>query len=354
MLFLGKHESKSWRDFAENSLKSGATPLQVPGFVRPGLEPAFHYYMGTFLLAHDLLASGADWINAGIAGEEGGLFSNSFMASYLKRNGGRMVIPEVIFADPAPYIHFAGTPVLVNSRAAFMEECTRGLPAIHRPVRVMDIGCGHGKTLNELLLKLRTAGRIGAVGEILLIDPSENMLKMAVENTSAEFPEAQIKTAKTRIEAWSDHLEGHYDLALASLAYHHMPFETKLFHLKRLREHIDSFIIFELNANNDSPDLYSPDLALSVYQSYGAMIDFVFAFDAPPAIALASIDKFLMSEAVFFFTEPRGTRTDYHMLRSQWHEVFSEGLGPGFHCLADSVCHGDHNLELFTMIYSRM
>ena len=133
-----------------------------------------------------------------------------------------------------------------------------------------------------------------------------------------------------------------------------MPFETKLYHLKKLKDQIACFILFELEANNDSPEMHSPELAISVYQSYGALMDLVFAHDAPVELAISSIDKFLMSEAIYFFTEPRGKRTDYHMLRSQWQQVFQEGLGNEFSCLCDSTCYGDENFALFTMIYGKV
>ncbi len=352
MLFLGDEESRNWNELGFRVVSSGGKLVPVEGSIRPGLLPAFHYYVGTLLLSKSMNQPGWDWITTGMAGEQGGLFSNAFLASYLGRNNGKLMIPETIFADPAPYIHFSGTPVLLESRVSFRAHCVHTLPQYTRPLKIMDIGCGHGQVLVDLLLELRKSGNIGAVGEILLIDPSEAMLNMARENVARSFPEAVVRISQTRIEALSDSMDGHYDIALASLAYHHMPYESKLFHLRKLKHHIGCFILFELDANNDSPDIYSPDLALSVYQSYGAMMDFVFAHDAPVELAISSIDRFLMSEAIYFFTEPRGKRSDYHMLRSQWHQVFHEGLGKNFSCLCDSTCFGNENMGLFTMIYA--
>ncbi len=353
MLFLGKDESKTWKDLALRIIGSGGKIVPVDDLVRPGLIPAFHYYTGTMLLAGNMNEAGRQWIVAGMSGEQGGLFSNAFMASYLGRNNGRLVIPETIFADPAPYVHFAGTPVLADSRSAFRNHCVHALPRFSKPIKIMDIGCGHGIVAADLLTDLLRSGNIPGVDEILLIDPSEGMLNLARENVSGIFPQARITLSQERIESLSDRITGYYDLALASLAYHHMPYETKLYHLRKLKEHLGYFILFELDANNDTPDLHDPDLALSVYQSYGAMMDFIFAHDAPVELAIASIDRFLMSEAIYFFTEPRGKRTDYHMLRSQWHQVFSEGLGREFGCLTDSTCFGNENLGLFTMIYGK-
>jgi len=207
--------------------------------------------------------------------------------------------------------------------------------------------------LVELLIELRNAGVMDAVQEILLIDASKGMLELAEKNVRKAFPEAHVKLSHSKIEELSEPLEGIYDLALSSLAFHHMPFETKRVNLQRLKEHIRHFLLFEVHANHDTPEVGTPELALSVYQVYGGLMDFIFAHDAPVELAISSIDKFLMSEEIFFFLEPRGKRSDYHMLRSQWHEVFREGLGEEFSNACDSICFGDGNIELFTMIYSR-
>jgi SAM-dependent methyltransferase len=354
MLFLGPEEARIWSALADRVLTSPGVSIPVNENIRPGLIAAFHYYIGTILLSKGVDRPGRKWISEGLAGEQGGLFSNAFLSSYLGRNNGKLVIPEDIFADPAPYIHFAGTPVLLNSRTSFRSHCVHTLPRYSKPLKIMDIGCGHGMVLVELLQELQKSGIIVDVEEILLIDPSEAMLKLAKENTTRAFPDAMILVSQARIEALSDRIDGHYDIALASLSYHHMPFETKLLHLKKLKNQVDSFILFEMEANNDSPEMHSPELALSVYQSYGALMDFVFAHDAPIELAVSSIDRFLMSETIYFFTAPRGKRTDYHMLRTQWHQVFRDGLGKDFNCLCDSTCFGDENMGLFTMIYSKV
>ena len=111
---------------------------------------------------------------------------------------------------------------------------------------------------------------------------------------------------------------------MSSLAYHHMPMEDKRVHLARLKPWIDHFLLFEMDANNDTPDLLSPELALSVYQSYGRIMDFVYAHDAPVDVVTDCIDSFLMTEVVSILTQRRGARSDYHMLRGQWHESLQD------------------------------
>ena len=108
-----------------------------------------------------------------------------------------------------------------------------------------------------------------------------------------------------------------------------------------------------MDANNDTPECSSPELSLSVYQSYGRIMDFVYAHDAPVGVVTDCIDAFLMTEVISILTEPRGIRTDYHMLRTQWHDLFSAVLCPEFSLRSDSACYADEYMTLFTMHYGR-
>lgn len=51
MLFLGIDESRIWRKSAGKVMDSGGIVIPVDSFIRPGLIPAFHYYIGTPLLS---------------------------------------------------------------------------------------------------------------------------------------------------------------------------------------------------------------------------------------------------------------------------------------------------------------
>jgi hypothetical protein len=196
-------------------------------------------------------------------------------------------------------------------------------------------------------------GKASEIGEILLIDPSPAMIDLAFTNLKEAFPSSLVKTVVAGIEEVSRRINSTYDIALSSLAYHHMPLEKKMIHVKELKSHMDHFVLFEVNADHDAPQLHSPDLALSIYQTYGRVIDFVFTHDAPVDVACSCVDYFLMTEAVSLLTQPRGVRTEYHMLRSQWRDLFAEGLGSDFACLCDATCYADEYVELFILHYGR-
>lgn len=240
-----------------------------------------------------------------------------------------------------------------TARGQFVRQCGHTLPEFDHAAAFMDIGCGDGSLDVMLLNHLVGQGKIPGVDEVLLVEPSPAMAALAEKTVGSAFPDAEITIVNSRIQDCSDTICNHYDIAVSSLAYHHMPGEQKQVHLARLQPWIDNLVLFEMDANNDRPEIYSPDLSLSVYQSYSRIIDFMFSHDAPVDLAVDCVDSFMMAEIVSLLTEPRGVRRDYHMLRGQWHDLLSEALGPGFSCRCDSPAYSDEYMTLFTLHYGR-
>jgi SAM-dependent methyltransferase len=353
MLFLSAQESVRWSELAQEILRSGAAPGTCESEIRPNLLSVFDYYIGTMLAAHGQTAQGIDWLRAAALAEEDNLFAACFLYGFLERHNGKLVTPAVAFQDPRPFLHFTTVPVIQEARRRFVEHCGSTLPDFDKPFSMMDIGCGGGGLTVSLLQHLLETGRVTEITEVLLIDASPAMVALAEETVHAALPGVHITTATNRIQDFSGSIDHHFDLAVSSLAYHHMPLEQKKIHLSRLKPWIDHFALFEIDANNDTPELYSPELALSVYESYGGIIDLAFSHDAPVEVAVACIDQFLMPEVISFLTQPRGIRTDYHMLQSQWHGLFTECLGPEFSLRCNSPCYADEHMSLFTMHYGR-
>lgn len=353
MLFLTAQEKKEWRALADEALAGKSSPEQPAANIRSNLRPMFDFYIGALLASKGQTGPGRQWLAAGALIEEEKLMSNSYLSSFLERQRGKMIMPAVVFADPKPYLHFITVPVINDSRLNFLRHCSHSLPKITKPARIMDIGCGDGALTVAFINSLRKAGKIGDIAEIMLIDRSQGMIDLAQTTVQNAVKSSAVRAVNGKIENISGDLDRHYDIVLSSLAFHHMPVEQKRVHLKSLKGRMDHFIIFELDANNDLPGQFSPELALSAYQMYGRLINMVFGHDAPVELALACVDAFLMTEEVSMLIQPRGVRNDYHMLKTQWHDLFEEVLAPDFNCLCDSPCYADDYTGLFTMHYGR-
>jgi len=353
MIILSPEESAGWRRLGEAITACEVTSGSPLADIRPGLKPHFRFYAGSLLSSLGREEEGMEWYRAGMLEEAGENMANAFMAAFLGRHGGKMRMPAVIFADPRPYIHFTGVPAIRKARESFLRQAASTLPRFSRPLRIMDVGCGDGGLLVLLLRHLLEAGRIAGIGQIILSDASEGMLEIARATVSTAFPDAEVSTILGRIQDVSTDVPDGIDVALMSLSYHHLPLEVKRIHLRVLGRKIDHFLLFEMHADHDTPEFRSPELAVSVYQSYGRIIDDVFAHDAPVEIVQACVDNFLMAEVVSFFTEPRGKRNDYHMLRTQWIALFEEILAPEFSPLGEFPTYSHEGMEMFFLHYGR-
>jgi len=351
MFFLSEAEKTEWTAQGDQILDSGHKPQDFEQEVRKNLLPVFYSYIGTRLAASGQDQAALDCFNAGAWHEEEGFFFNVFLRSFLERQNQRLIMPVVVFADPRPYVHFTTVPVIKEARKRFISCMGNSIDKFQKPFRIMDLGCGNGTLVVDLLKHWREIGKIADIEEILLVDSSPGMMELALRTVSDAFPKVNVRTITSRIEHCVNQLATHYDVALSSLAYHHMPMETKKECLRQLRSRFDHFILFEIDANNDTPEFCSPELILSLYQSYGRLIDLVFAHDAPLDVACSCVDCFLMSEVVSFLIQPRGQRTDYHMLRSQWREVFETVPGETAACRCEATCYADPYVDLFAMHY---
>lgn len=353
MLFLTPSTSQAWQEFGRRIVAEQTGPGGTAPAGQTALQPIFHFYAGALLAAHGHVAAAQKWFAAGAMLEGGTVMSNAYVSAFIDRRKGCFELPAVVFADPRPYVHFTTTPAVQKSRESFFRHGALSLPAFRKPLRIMDLGCGDGGMLVGFLNRLREAGNVSDIGEILLVDSSQAMLDLAIRTVGAAFPGVTINAIRKKIQELPGALSGHYDVALSSLAYHHMPMELKVQTLRQIKDRFNHFIIFELDANHDTPELHAPELACSVFQCYGTIIDFVFSHDAPVDVVQNCVDCFLLTEMISLLTEPRGVRNDYHMLRHQWHQLFSEVLGPTSVCLSDSTCFENDFLSLVTIHYGK-
>ena len=352
MIFLGRDEAARWRSLGALLEEGAVTPGRRPEGVRQALLPHFHFYAGILRANAGRGGEAISWFREGGRMETDGNSANRSFADFMERHGGELRVPEAVFADPHPYLPFTEVPVIRESRERLVVRLIRSLPDVAAPFRFLDIGCGDGSLTVASLRGLRDAGRIGEIDFVTLVDPSSSMLELATATVMAAFPGICVMPLQGRFQDVSADLP-ESDVALAAISIHHMPREERRIHLERLAPRIGHLILFELNADHDTPELNSPELAVSIYQSYGAMFKVILAHDAPRELKEACVDRFFLAEAITMLTQPRGKRGDYHMLRSQWQEHLAETLGPEFTCHGEFTdCVTDHS-ELITLHYGR-
>lgn len=351
MLFISAEEIALWSALARQAVAGTLTPARSPAAIRPSLRPPFCFYIGSLLATQNRLAEARDWLIAGASNEP--VAMNRYLLDYIDRHGGLHACPEPVFADPRPYVHFTTIPQLREARGRFIAHAAASLPRFGRPLRLIDMGCGDGGLTRRLLEALCEHGNAEGVAEIILVDPSENMLQTARAALAQAFPEARIAALNGRAEAMAAHFPPGLDIALSSLAWHHMPYGTKRRLARQVAERVDHVLLFEIEGHHDTPELNSPELAVSAYQLYGAAVNMVMNHEAPREVIDACLDQFLMGELLSLLKEPRGQRSEYHMPRRQWHALLSEALGPEFECRADCTCWFDALSELYMLHFGK-
>ncbi|MDD2276607.1 MAG: class I SAM-dependent methyltransferase [Smithellaceae bacterium] len=350
MYYLSSDEQAVWEEHARQAMDGKLTPRSSLDGIRNALRAHFHFYMGGLLAGLGKRPEAADWFREG-ALEEDGIF-NAIMASYLERHNGRFYMPEKIFADPRDYEHFTTVPAIVGMREKFLRFASSSLPRFADPLTVLDVGCGDGSLLVLLLQRLMKTGRAQNIARAILVDSSASMMEVAEGKLRKAFPELTVDPRHGRIQEHAGELPAGIDIALLSLAYHHMPCDAKAAHLREMSGKVKHLLLMEMDGDNDTPQLGSPELAVSVYQSYGPLIDSIFAHDAPITVTQSCVDNFVMAEVISFLTEPRGRRNDYHMLRGQWERVFRENLD-GHHPRGEATVLASDGCEFFACHWGR-
>ena len=349
MFYLSIEEANEWRELSRAVIESERfDPSMLAG--RPlRSRPALCYYLGTELLAEGRAAEAERWLVLGARTEP--IRANAYLLDYLERHNGELVPVQPSFSDVRPWAHFSSLPHLRSAREVLAGFCDHSLPDFERPFKVMDIGCGNAALTVSVLRRMVESGKAPAIGEVLLMDPSPEMLAAARANVEEAFPDVKVLAVEGKLEEASSGLPNGFDFALCSLSVHHMPYEEKAVHIGALSGAVENIVVFELGANHDTPEMRSPELVYSVYQTFGQSLEYIFGQDAPLEVQEACADIFVMSETISLLTEPRGRRTEYHMPGKQWHEVLETACSPKMTCLGETTCFHDEYCELLALHY---
>ncbi len=353
MLTLEPRDVASWNHLLPDVLSGRAEP---GGHVERHLPAeqvgAFRFFAGTSL-AGTSEQRATEWLDAGAAVDGSDLRASSYLAELLHRSG-HLEAPAGAFDDPRSYAHFSTLPAMRACRAEFVSFAVDSIPPESGSLRVLDVGCGDGGLLAELLPALLAGGRWDEISAVTLLDPSPPMISMAKARLASAWPEARVEGRVARLEHVAGALQGPYDLVVGSLSLHHMPAEVKHRALAALAPSIEHLLLLELDADHDSPEVGSPRLAASVHQTYGWMLAQILGPETPDAVARESADQFVAPELVSLLTQPRGARSEYHMRRERWLDLLADAMGPDIRPLGTRAALSTPHADLFALHVGRL
>jgi SAM-dependent methyltransferase len=355
VLTLRPTDASSWIDLLPAVISGGLEPRGADALcVPPDQLGAFRFYAGTALAARgDPRAP--DWLGAAAAVDGPELRASEYVAGLLLRLG-QLAAPVAggAFTSPGAWIHFASLPALRAARSELVSFAVDSLPEASGSLSVLDVGCGDGGMLAELLAGVLAGGRFDEVASVTLLDPSRAMLERARARIASDWPGARVECLEARLQDVAGRLAGQYDLALGSLSLHHMPAERKRSALSRLAPYVDHLLLLELDADHDTPEVGSPRLAASVHETYGWLLAQVLGPGTPDDAARETADRFVAPELVSLLTEPRGVRSEYHMPRGAWMELLEEALGPDIRPLGVRTVLATGHGDLFALHMGRV
>ena len=108
--------------------------------------------------------------------------------------------------------------LMTFGREPSIRKMTIELAGIREGEQVLDVGSGTGT------LTIAAARQVGPTGEVHGIDPSAEMVEVALRKAAKAGVGAQFQTAVIEKLPFPD---GHFDVVLSSLMLHHLPADVK-------------------------------------------------------------------------------------------------------------------------------
>lgn len=267
---------------------------------------------------------------------------NRLFITYINQYGLKIKSPPVHNQRPHQIFIQAYQPY----RNEFITKLSHTLPKL-ASLSLLDLGCGGGELLAELLATLFNEGGLHRIDHLILVDSSQAMLEQAHTHLHTQF-NYKIK-ATTLINSSFTQLPPNLptvDITLSAHAFHHLPYLHKQHVLSQILTKTKNFILYELNSDEDGYARLDPHLLNSIYHTYSKLINYITQVTSNTSERLLVLEQLLMPKLISLCVDEYGARSEYHMLADQWHNLVA-AVNPNFNLInsfvtADEITFGQH------------
>jgi len=254
------------------------------------------------------------------------------LAEYLSETQ-RFSKPVKTFANAKPYNAWMQTEIYQSIRAGVLDTVKnfskQNTPdSVDKPT-IIDIGPGNGILTVDIVKQLLPVYPLRGI-HIMLIEPSEEMMAVAIQHCQASLPiPVQITplcncTLQGLTIKEQKVLQQHQPIWFinASLSLHHIPTELKILNLEMLNCLSTSLLMSEIDDNLEELEDGSPELIHTVNEIYSNAIQEVLNITSASVLDKKScIDSFFLADAITILKNIQELRVEHWMSISQWQKV---------------------------------
>ncbi|RKZ77564.1 MAG: hypothetical protein DRR19_27755, partial [Candidatus Parabeggiatoa sp. nov. 1] len=194
---------------------------------------------------------------------------------------------------------------------------------------IIDIGPGNGILTVEIVKQLRQIYPLRGI-HLILIEPSEEMMALAIQHCQASLP-MQVKitplcncTLQGLTITEQKALQEYQPIWFinASLSLHHIPTELKRLNLEKLNTLSTSLLVTEIDDNLDELEDGSPELIYTMSDITNRFIqDVLNTSYASVQDKKSCIYSFFLADAITVLKNIQELRVEHWMSISQWQKV---------------------------------